>query len=190
MLTRLQAINQILVAVGEQVILVEVAGAGDYANAGAVLDAETIKVLAKGWDFNTDNGWKTGPDSDGHVLIPASVLHVASSDPNRNIVQRGDRLYDVDRKSDEFDADLEVNLIRSFAFEDCPYHVQREVVGRAIKAYQRSYVGSSQLDQFAQEEQYEAQGDARDAESVIDDFNMLDNPDLYYLRRRVHRRLV
>ncbi|MDM0006452.1 hypothetical protein QTI51_09570 [Variovorax sp. J22G73] len=188
MLSRLQAINQMLVAVGEQVILVEVAGAGDFANASAILDAETTKVLAKGWDFNTDNKVTLTPDASGVIAVPADVLFVDPIDPQVNYVQRGLTLWDADKQVSTFTAPVDVTMIRNFPFEACPFNVQREIVGRASMAYQRAYVGSAQLDQFAKEERAEAVADARDAESDSDDFNILNNADLYWLRRQVIRR--
>lgn len=187
MLSRLQAINQMLIAVGEQVILVEVAGAGDYANCSAVLDAETTKVLAKGWDFNTDKDVEFAPDVDGRIALGNNVLRIDPQDRSRRITQRGLFLYDKTNKTDVFTAPVTAHRILDFPFEQCPYNVQREIVGRACKVYQRAFVGSQQLDQFALEEQAEATADARDAEVDGDDFNMLDNPDLWYVRRQRYR---
>jgi hypothetical protein len=187
MLSRLQAINQMLIAVGEQVILVEVAGAGDYANCSAVLDAETTKVLAKGWDFNTDKDVEFIPDVDGKISLGANVLRIDPQDPSRRITQRGAALFDKTNQTDVFTAPVSAHRVLDFPFEQCPYNVQREIVGRACKAYQRAFVGSPQLDQFAAEEQAEATADARDAEVDGDDFNILDNPDLWYLRRNTRR---
>lgn len=177
-----------LIAVGEQVILVEVEGAGDYANCSAILDAETTKVLAKGWDFNTDTDVVFNPDAEGKIAMGNTVLRLDPQDRTRRITQRGLFMYDKTNKTDVFTAPVTAHRILDFPFEQCPYNVQREVVGRAAKAYQRAFVGSTQLDQFALEEHAEAVADARDAEVDGDDFNMLDNPDLWYLQRRTPRR--
>lgn len=187
MLTRLQAINQMLTPVGEAVILVEIAGAADMANASEVLDAETIKTLAKGWSFNTDEGIEYVPDVDGKIAVPPEVLQIDAVDPNIQVVQRGAFLYDKTNHTDVFTRPVEVNVVLSFPFESCPYNVQRQIVAQAAKAYQRGYVGSTQLDQFASEERMEAGADAADAESDIDDYNMLNNGDLRYLHRRTYR---
>ena len=190
MLTRLEAINQMLTAVGEQVILIEVEGAGDYANASAILDAETKKVLAKGWHFNTDEGVALNPDASGRVLVAPNVLRLDVLDPSLDVAQRGGYLYNRAKQTDVFTAPVKVDRVIAMPFEACPYHAQREIVGRACQAYQRSYVGSDALDKYAAEERYEATADSRDAEVDEDDFNMLDNPDLAYLRRRTYYRGV
>lgn len=186
-LTRLQAVNQMLTPVGETVILVEVAGAGDYANCSAVLDAETLKVLGKGWAFNSEKEVEYTPDVDGKIAVPPNVLTIDPSDRREDYVQRGGFLYNKIKRTDLFTAPVKCDVILAFPFEDCPYMVQRQIVAQAAKVYQRGYVGSSQLDQFASEERLEAGADAQDAESDVDDYNVLDNPDLHYLFRRTYR---
>ena len=187
MLSRLEAINEMLTSVGEQVILVEVAGAGDYANCSAVLDAETKKALAKGWFFNTEYGVALAPDNAGRIIVPESTLSAKPEDPNLRISQRGNALYDLAKHTDVFTTPVVITRIVALPFEQCPYHVQREIVGRACQRYQRSYVGSKQLDDFAAEERMEAAADSRDNEVDEDDYNILNNPDLWYLRRRTYR---
>lgn len=171
-----------LISVGESVILVEVAGAGDYANCSTILDNETTKVLAKGWDFNTEVITLT-PETDGTLTVPDGTLFIDPVDPLHDCVQRAGKLYDKSNSTDTFTDPVDCTVIKAFAFEDCPYNVQREIVGAACQKYQRGYVGSETLDKYVTEERGEARADARDAESDSDDYNILDNPDLAYLRR-------
>lgn len=176
-----------LTPVGETVILVEIEGAGDYANCSAVLDAETLKVLAKGWSFNTEKAVEYAPDVDGKILVPDNVLTIDPSDRSEDYVQRGGFLYNKTERTDVFSEPVKCDVILAFPFEECPYMVQRQIVAQAAMAYQRSYVGSPQLDEFAKEERLEAGADAADAESDVDDYNILDNADLFYLHRRTYR---
>ena len=184
MFSRLEAINEMMVAVGESVITVEIEGAGDFANASAVLDAQTKKALAKGWAFNTDESVVLTPDTEGHILLPDNILSVDPVDPYLDLVQRGDRLYDRENQTDVFSGPVTIKRILGFPFEQVPYMVQQQIVAAACKVYQRSYVGSKQIDEFLVEAHLEAGADAADSESDVDDFNMLDNPDLWYLRRQ------
>lgn len=188
MLSRLEAINEMLTAVGEQVILVEIEGAGDYANCSAVLDAEARKVLAKGWFFNTENNVELTPGADGKIAIPSNVLQIDPEDPALKLAQRGAFLYDLSKRTDTFTDPVEVKWVLNFPFEDIPYHVQRQIVATAAQKYQRGFVGSKLLDDFGQAERAEAGADAGDTESDVDDYNILDNPDLAYLRRQTYRR--
>jgi hypothetical protein len=171
-----------MVAVGESVILQEIEGAGDFANASAVIDAETRKVLAKGWAFNTETQ-ELSPDINGIVVVADNVLNIDPIDPTSEVVQRGDRLYDRRARTDVFADAIEVRVTLNFPFEEVPFSIQNQIVADAAKKYQRAYVSSNTLDAYAREEALEAGADAADAESDVDDYNMLDNPDLLYLRR-------
>lgn len=171
-----------LIGVGEAVILVQVEGAGDYANCSAILDTITRRVLAKGFEFNSET-LEYVPDESGEIAVPPEVMSIDATDKRRRIVQRGTRLYDKETHSFTFDKNLEVDVILYLPFEDCPEHVQNKIVADAAAKYQRSYVGSVNLDQFAQQERAEVGSDTADAEFEVDDFNILDNPDLRYLHR-------
>ncbi|SEJ85173.1 hypothetical protein SAMN03159494_03580 [Achromobacter sp. NFACC18-2] len=177
-----------LLPAGESVILVLEEGAGDYANCSAILDAETAKVLAKGWHFNTDRGIKLVPDVDGKILVPANTLRLDYCDPKLDIAQRDGYLYDLINHTDVFTEPVVVDRVVLLTFEGCPYHVQREIVGKAAQFYQRSFVGSDTLDKYTTEERAEATADSRDSEVDEDDYNILNNPDLAYLRRHSFRR--
>jgi len=182
-LTKLQAINEILTSVGETAMLTLVAGATDATNAEVILDAEARKLLARGWAFNTDERFTLANNSDGRVPVPADVLQIDATDPDLDYVQRGGFLWDRARNTDLLWAPAECRVVRDLPFESCPYHIQRQIVARAAQKYQRSYVGSPQLDGFATEETLMATADGADAEADSDDYNVLDNPELAYLRR-------
>lgn len=177
MLTKLQAINEMLTAVGETAVLTTVEGASDTVNAETVLDAETLKVLSKGWHANTDENVTLSPDVDGFINVPTNALQIDPVDRRIDLVSRGGRLWNRTDNTDIFDAPVVVKIIRALPFEDLPYPLQARIVAQAILKYQRAYVGSKQLDDFNREELGAAEADARDAEVESDDYNILDNAD-------------
>lgn len=177
MLTKLQAINEMLTAVGETAVLVTVEGASDTVNAETVLDAETRKVLSKGWHANTDENVTLTPDVDGFIAVPTDALQVDPVDRRVDLVKRGGRLWNRTDNTDVFDAPVVVKIIRNLPFEDLPFPLQSRIVAQAVVKYQRAYVGSKQLDEFNGDELIMAETDARDAEVESDDLNMLDNAD-------------
>lgn len=183
-MTRLEAVNQMLQAVGESVILVEVAGAGDYANCSSIIDQITKQVLAKDWHFNTEVRTFT-PADDGTIAVPPEVLKIDPVRKTDDYVQRQGQLYDRQNCTFTFTGPVQCNVTLAFAFEDCPYHVQQKIVADATAKYQRNYVGSTTADKFLQEDRAEAGADTEDAEATVDDYNMLtDNPDLQWIHRR------
>lgn len=190
MLTKLQAVNHMLSAVGEQTVLTYVEGASDVANATAVLDGETLAVLAIGWDCNTDDGVELQPDADGHIAWPADALQCDPLDAGKRYVKRGEFLWDKDNLTDVFESPVKVRVVRALDFEALPYPLQRRIMTQAAVRYQGAYVGSSALDRAAREDLMAADAQAQDAESESDDYNVLANMDIAWFRRDVKRGLT
>lgn len=182
-LTRLQAVNRMLTAVGESVILVEVAGAGDFANCSDILDQVTQEVLLKDYKCNTERRTLI-PDTSGHVAVPPEVLKIDAADPRLDITFRAGRLYDREKATDVFDKPVEVDLTLGLRFEDLPFSLQLEIAAKAARRYQKFYVGSQTADGFLKEDEAVATSVAEDAEADVEDYNLLDAPELSWLRRR------
>lgn len=182
-LTRLQAVNRMLTAVGESVILVEVTGAGDYANCSDILDQVTQEVLLKDYKCNTERRTLV-PDTDGHITVPPEVLKVDTVDPRLDYTFRAGRLYDRAGATDVFDKPVEVDVTLGLRFEDIPFSLQLEVAAKAARRYQKSYVGSQTADGFLKEDEAIAASIAEDAEADTEDYNLLDTHELSWLRRR------
>lgn len=182
-LTRLQAVNRMLTAVGESVILVEVAGAGDYANCSDILDQVTQEVLLKDYKCNTETRTLT-PDADGHIAVPPECLKVDPVDPYLDYTFRAGNLYDRANATDVFEKPVEVRVTLGLRFEDIPFSLQLEVTAKAARRYQKFYVGSQTADGFLKEDEAIAASIAEDAEADAEDYNLLDTAELSWLRRR------
>lgn len=183
-ITRLQAVNRMLSGSSEAIVLVEQSGQGDYANCSSILDAVTLEVSIKGYEFNTRvTQWS--PDANGNILIPGNVLRVRTTDPNCGIFEADGRLYDKVKNTDVFTVPVEVEYVTLPTFENLPTPIQIEVRERATRRYQKSYVGSQQSDQMLREDEAVALGVSEAAQSESENYNMLDdNPDMQWLRRR------
>jgi hypothetical protein len=191
MLTKLAAINEILVSVGETPALTLVSGAADTTAAETVLDAETRKVLARGWSFNTEEDVEFTPDVSGFLAYPADAIQVDEMPSERRdvqLVKRGTRLMNKTGNTFVFTGPVQCKVIRLLPFDDIPYHVQRVITAQAAKYYNRAYVGSGALDSAAGDELIMAVGAHEDAESETDDLNMLENYDVFgrLARRRYY----
>jgi hypothetical protein len=189
MLTKLQAINEILTSVGETPALTLVTGAADTTAAETVLDAETRKVLAKGWHFNTDEDFEIVPDVNGRLAVPADALAIDNTAETRgqyDLVERAGFLYDKTTHSNVISKAVKCRIVRDVAFTDIPFHIQRIIVAQATRKYQQSYIGSAALDTAATNELVQAVGASEDTEADVDDYNILDNPRVYgrHWRRR------
>jgi hypothetical protein len=185
--TKLEAINAMLTAVGESVVLTYVEGASDVANAEAVLNQETRNVLAIGWDCNVDDGVELTPDTDGRIAVPEDALQIDPVDPYVKVVQRGEFLWDKTNLTDIFDKPIKFRIVRLVDFEGLPYPLAARIAAQAAVRYQAGYVGSPTLDRSAKEALQAADAQAQDAESDSDDYNVLDNVDIAWFRRDVRR---
>ncbi|WP_193065594.1 hypothetical protein [Burkholderia pseudomallei] len=172
-----------LTAVGESVILVEVAGAGDYANCSDILDQVTQEVLLKDYKCNTERRTLT-QDADGHIAVPPEILKIDTVDPRLDYTFRAGRLYDRTNATDVFDKPVEVELTLGLRFEDLPFSLQLEIAAKAARRYQKFYVGSQTADGFLKEDEAVAASIAEDAEADTEDYNLLDTYELSWLRRR------
>ncbi|HEF4732935.1 hypothetical protein KTE71_13305 [Burkholderia multivorans] len=172
-----------LTAVGESVILVEVAGAGDYANCSDILNQVTQEVLLRDYKCNTERRTLV-PDADGRIAVPPEALKIDPVDPYLDVTFRAGRLYDRANATDVFTAPVEVDVTLGLRFEDIPFSLQLEVVAKAARRYQKFYVGSQTADGFLKEDEAIAASIAEDAEADTEDYNLLETPELSWLRRR------
>lgn len=177
-LTNLQALNQMLTSVGETAVLTIVAGASDTTNAQTILDAETAKVLVRGWHCNTDEAVTLNPDVSGRIAVPADALQIDPTDTRLDYTQRAGFIWDREGNTNVIGKPVEFRIIRSLPFESLPFALQQRIVAQATLKYQRAYVGSQQLDAFNREELLSAHAEAEDAEVEGDDYNILDNADV------------
>lgn len=172
-----------LTAVGEAVILVEVEGAGDYANCSDILDQVTQEVLIKDYKCNTEVRTLV-PDENGYIAVSPDILKIDATDPRLDITFRAGQLYDRKNATNVFTGPVQVDVTLGLAFEDIPFSLQLEVVTKAARRYQKHYVGSTTADNFLKEDEAVGASIAEDAEADTEDYNLLDAPDLHWLRRR------
>lgn len=105
------------------------------------LDETNRAVQAKGWWFNLETVTLTPSNIDQGIYLPNDCLEIRT--PSRNYVQRGDRVYNLDGGSFEFDADMTIDLIRLVEFEDLPEVAATYISRMAVHAFQTSYDGDT-----------------------------------------------
>jgi hypothetical protein len=159
MTTQLQAINQMLVGIGQApVVSLDIANP-EIATALSILDSVNREVQGEGWHFNTEINYPFTPDATGEIAIPGNVLQI-SDNKNSNVqayqtVLRGGKLYDKIAHSFIFPsgAPLSCDVVWLFAFEDLPQVFQDYIAQRSARVFAGSVVGSKEMFQFnAQDE--------------------------------------
>ena len=159
MTTQLQAINQMLVGIGQApVVSLDIANP-EIATALSIIESVNREVQGEGWNFNTEINYPFTPDINGTITVPDGVLQI-SDNKNSNVqayqtVLRDGKLYDKIAHSFIFPTanPLLCDVVWLFAFEDLPQVFQDYIAQRAARVFAGSVVGSKEMFQFnAQDE--------------------------------------
>ncbi|WP_298951554.1 hypothetical protein [uncultured Methylobacterium sp.] len=121
--TLLQAVNQMLLAIGRQAVmsLAQEHMTADAQAALSQLSDTNAEVQSRGWHFNTEEELPIDPDLHGFVNLPANTLAInISSCETRDVTWRGKRLYDRERHTYEFDKPVKVDITTALEFEETP----------------------------------------------------------------------
>jgi hypothetical protein len=103
------------------------------------LDDTNRSVQADGWWFNMEELTLTPSPIDDAIYLPNDCLSVRT--PTRNLVKRGNRIYNLEGGSYEFDSTLDVEMIREVEFEDLPEIAATYISKKAILGFQTDYDG-------------------------------------------------
>ena len=194
MLTKLDAVNEILDVIGEASVNSIESGLADAADALETLERVSKRVQSKGWHCNTEYEFPMLPDENGHIVLPATTLRADADGRYRHIntvVRREDgelRLYNVKERSFTFDHKLTVTLTYLFDYEELTPELQMYIAAKAAREYQENEMGSVSLDSFARRKELETWAGLMDAESESEDHNaLLDSPSLRQITLRNNR---
>ena len=137
--SELDAINAILMSVGESPVNTLNTQSPEVAIAQATLRQVAREVLAEGWVFNTQYEVPFTVDSNDQVLLSTAVLQV---DTNRfyhldtyNVIRKDGKLYDRYEKKNTFaDEDtMYLDVVWMYSFEDIPQSFRDYITARAVR---------------------------------------------------------
>lgn len=193
MLTKLDAVNIVLNAIGETPVSSLTSGLPDAEAAESKLDATIKEVLAKGWHQNLERSIVMNRNKDGEIIVPRQYLRVdtVGKDQTVNVVirkQNGKRkLFNLSAYSYTFERDLEVDAIIEIEFDSLIFELQNYIAHRAARKFQESSMGSASLDGFAVRQEQEAYAALMDAEAEGEDSNIIrESPHVAYATYRHH----
>lgn len=156
MTTPLQAVNQMLVGIGQApVVSLDIANP-EIATAISIIDSVNREVQGEGWHFNTEINFPFTPDLSGEIVIPNNVLQI-SDNKTSNVQQyqtvlRNGKLYDKISHSFIFPttSPISCDVVWFLDFEDLPQVFQDYIAQRAARVFAGSAVGSKEMFQFNQ----------------------------------------
>lgn len=193
-LSKLQAVNIVLDAIGETPVSSLSSGLPDAEAAEAKIDEISKSAQAKGWHQNTDYKLKLTPDINKNIVIPDTYLRVDTTSTNRgtNVTVRkngtSNMLYDIKEQVFTFDNYLWCDVVHHLDYGDLSVELSTYVAYRAARRFQEAQMASVALDNFTMRAEMEAYAALMDAETENEDSNILtDNAHCYYATHRSHR---
>lgn len=154
--TKLDAVNACLLAINEyRVTALDTGGTSIQADAGRVVDESTRYFCAIGYPCNTRNCVAISATL-GIITVPAATLRIkpAGASAYRNLVLRGDKVYDADQGTGTFGSTETVflDIAELLDFEDCDPMLKEEISQHAAQRFARRRIGSQVTDTFLSQE--------------------------------------
>ena len=183
--SELEAINTMLSSVGEPPInSLDDQKNADAAIAGNILTEISREVQTQGWHFNSQRDITLSPDSTTNfIAVTSDVVRVdlyqGSSYDNRDITQRGSKLFDKKNNTYEFSSSVKVDIIYVLSWDDMPEPALRYIVVRAARIFQDRMVGSQAHHAFTMQDEYRTLADLKEWEGDSADHTIFDNYDTY-----------
>ena len=189
--TELSAVNNILGAIGQSPITTlgtvsVVNGVSAYDNPEIsfiynLLRDANVDTQAEGWHFNTEEHVTFTPNSSKHILIGNDILSIDFHDNHtkrtNNLVRRNGRLYDKINHTDEFDGDINLDVVRLYPFEELPIIFRRFITYRASAAAATQLVANPQLVRLLSNQANLARAALQEYECNQGDHNMFGFPE-------------
>ncbi len=154
--TELDAVNSILMSVGESPVNTLTVQSPEVAIAQKTLRQVCREVLAEGWMFNTENEYPITLDSNNHCIVPNNVLQIDLNHfkhlNDYDVVKKNDngvvKLYDLIKHRYNFENTSEdklyVDIIWMVDFEDIPQTFKDYITIRASRIASNRMVSDPQ----------------------------------------------
>lgn len=181
--SKLDAINSMLIGVGEAPVNTLNSGLQEAEIAALTLTTVSREVQSSGWTFNTDLKITLVRNTANNIVVPLNTLQVDTLGLKRrydtDVVLRSGKLYDRTKNTFEFTDDIEVDIVLLFDFEELPEIARRYISLRAGRKFQENTIGSSEMTQLQFKDEQNALFALRDADAQTADFNIFDNYDTF-----------
>lgn len=115
-----------------------------------VLYDSSRDVQLEGWLFNTEYNVKLEPDANTkQIWLPKNTLRADITPYNCNglsyvahdIVQRGNKLYDMNAHTDKFNHDVFVNIVYLLSYEELPEAARYYISVKAARRFRQMITG-------------------------------------------------
>jgi len=177
----LDAVNSILMSVGESPVNTLDTQSPEVAIAQTTLRQVVREVQAEGWAFNTEYEVEFKPDDNDQVLLSDAVIQIDINrykhNDNYDVIRKDGKLYDRYTRSNLFaDEDtLYCDVIWMYAFEDMPQTFKDYVTTKASRIAVSRMVADPQLAAAMQQDEVISRSAAIEYDTRQADYNIFKN---------------
>lgn len=183
--TELEAINYLLISIGEQPINdVNTEGLAEISIAKNLLHSVSRHTQSRGLSCNSEVGYPLPINLESKVRIPRDVLKIDATDTGLDVVRRGEYLYDKANHTFIFESTINVDVVWFLDFNDLPQVVKDYIVVKASRLFQTKVLGSETLHAFSAQDEQQAWINMIAAEMDSEDLNILGNVSIIEAMRR------
>lgn len=174
-LTKLEAVNICLSAMGEPAVnALEDVGI-DAQMASDLIDEQSRNVQLKGWHWNREVHTFQPEAITGYINLPHNVGKVDSTDISQSIdvVQRGLRLFNRGTNSYTFTNPLTIELYVILPFDELPLAGKSFIAYNSAMILQQRLLGSATIDSYLKDQKKDAWTELVRDNDEVQDANML-----------------
>ena len=191
--TELSAVNSILGAIGQAPITsltsqtttasveTQISENPEIAFIFNLLRDANVDTQTEGWHFNTEYHVKFSPDANKKIAISADIismdLHDNQARRHHDLVRRNGFLYDKTDHTDEFDGDIDLDVVRLYQFEDLPVPFKRFIIYRASRIAATQLVANPGLVRLLGVQEQQARAALQEYECNQGDHSMMGFPE-------------
>lgn len=173
--TELEAINEMLRAIGEAPVSSIDTGNSDVTTALDLLRSHSRRVQALGWHFNTERETIIIPDGNGYLNVPSNALKIDASgyQAYQDVIQRGTKLYDKENKTFVFTGSITVDIVVGLDWDELPESARAHIIALAGLEFVDTDIGSDIRHQFTASRVQQSRLLLESEETENGDYNML-----------------
>ncbi len=158
-MTKLEAVNIALDAIGEEAVNSLASATADAESAERMLDEAKREVLSQGWGFNTRTIYLT-LDVDGRFVVPGNALSVVTTGPHAlfDVVVDGGYLLNKYTNSTVWGSPnkIQVEIVYDRDFEVLPYTLSNYIARYNAVRFQKRALGSISRNSLAYQDLMDA----------------------------------
>ena len=203
--TELDAVNSILMSVGESPVNTLTVQSPEVAIAQKTLRQVCREIQAEGWSYNTENEYPIDLDTNNQCIVPNNILqidlNIYQHGKDYNVVRRSDngvqKIYDKKNHTFTFEncSKLYFDIVWMFDFEDLPQAFKDYVTAKATRVAGIRMVSSAEAAKLLEADEAYARAlvleyDARQGDhNIFNDFQYQQDANTVYRPFKVLRRM-